>query len=130
VQQSAGAVQSKFSTDSGGTMQVAILALKPASSSPSPSLSPAPSPTPTPQPAPTPVPPPPPPSGNIVAAASCSQVDVQSALAAVQSGGTVTVPAGNCAWSGPITVSKDVSIMGAGPIALQGIAGGTNITRT
>jgi hypothetical protein len=67
--------------------------------------------------------------GNIINAVSCSQAAVQAAINSVQNGGTVNVPAGSCTWSGSITVSKDVSIIGAGPIVLQGAAGGTNITR-
>lgn len=55
-----------------------------------------------------------------IAAASCSQSDVASAIAAAPVGGTVNVPAGNCTWSG-MSISKPVRLQGAG-------IGQTNIT--
>ena len=49
-----------------------------------------------------------------VAANSCSQTDVQTAIRAAASGDTVTVPRGNCSWSSMITVTKAIHIQGAG----------------
>jgi hypothetical protein len=59
-------------------------------------------------------------------AASCEnkagQTDVQDAITATSSGGTVTVPAGSCTWTTQLSVSgKALTIQGAG-------IGSTNIT--
>lgn len=51
---------------------------------------------------------------EVVPAASCSQAAVQAAVNAVSSGGTVTIPAGTCTWSNIVTVTKAISIRGAG----------------
>ena len=53
-------------------------------------------------------------NAQTVAANSCSQTDVQTAVNNVARGGTVTVPAGNCSWSGTITLSKGVTLTGTG----------------
>jgi len=48
-------------------------------------------------------------------AVSCSQADVQSAINSAGDGGTVTVPTGNCNWSGTININKQrLTIQGAG----------------
>lgn len=47
-------------------------------------------------------------------AASCSAADVQSAISAASDGDTVAVPAGNCTWSGTITLNKGIHLRGAG----------------
>lgn len=46
--------------------------------------------------------------------ASCSYADVFSAIAAASAGDTVNVPAGNCTWSSTLTISKSISLIGAG----------------
>jgi hypothetical protein len=51
-------------------------------------------------------PPPPPPPGT-VAAASCSRAAVQAAIDAALDGETVLVPAGSCAWTGPVRLAND-----------------------
>jgi hypothetical protein len=47
-------------------------------------------------------------------AASCSYADVLTAVNAAQSGDTVLVPAGSCTWNNYITISKTLTIKGAG----------------
>lgn len=47
-------------------------------------------------------------------AASCSQVDVQTAINAASTGDTVSVPSGSCTWTGGITINKAVYLVGAG----------------
>src|SRR5262245_15963066 len=56
-------------------------------------------------------------------AASCNVNDVQNAINASQDGDVVLVPAGNCTWSWGVTISKTVSLKGAGSEA-----GGTTLT--
>jgi len=56
-----------------------------------------------------------------VNAASCSSTDVQNAINTAVAGGTVSVPAGNCTWSNLVTLSKAITLNGAG-------AGVTKIT--
>ena len=55
-------------------------------------------------------------------ASSCAVDAVQSAINAAAQGDIVTVPAGNCSWSG-LTLSKPIRLQGAG-------IGQTNITLT
>ena len=45
--------------------------------------------------------------------ASCSQTDIQNALASASTGDTVSVPAGNCTWTS-LSLSKAVTLQGAG----------------
>ena len=53
---------------------------------------------------------------------TCSQADVQAAVNAATDGQTVSVPAGNCTWSSPVTwTDKNIAVIGAG-------IGVTNIT--
>ncbi len=72
---------------------------------------------------PTPVVVTPPASTNFITAASCSYTDVSTAVSAVDSGGTVEVPAGNCTWDQSITTTKPIILKG-------GIGGQTTITGT
>jgi len=47
-------------------------------------------------------------------AVSCSLSDVQAAINSAQSEDTVNVPAGECIWSSPLTITKSIALMGAG----------------
>jgi hypothetical protein len=47
-------------------------------------------------------------------AASCSYSDVNAKVGAAASGDTVVVPAGNCAWGAGLTISKVITLKGAG----------------
>lgn len=49
-----------------------------------------------------------------IAASSCSQSAVQSAINSASSGDTVTIPSGTCTWSSTVSVTKAISIKGAG----------------
>ncbi len=49
-----------------------------------------------------------------IAASSCSNTAVTTAMASAIDGDTITIPAGNCTWSGAITTSKGITIQGAG----------------
>lgn len=49
-------------------------------------------------------------------AASCMQSDVQSAINSASSGDTVLVPSGNCTWSAPVNLNKNITLMGNGSI--------------
>ena len=63
-------------------------------------------------------------NGSTSTAYSCSQFDVQAAVNAAVSGGTVYIPAGNCTWGdggSGVNVNKAVTVQGAG----QGV---TNLT--
>lgn len=51
---------------------------------------------------------------NTLAAASCSEADVDSAITAAAAGDTVTIPAGTCAWSSRYILSKTINLTGAG----------------
>lgn len=65
-------------------------------------------------------------TGNTIAAASCSQADVQTALSAATSTTTaITIPAGTCDWTGNISWSVPsgsaaLSIFGAGNLTVVG----------
>jgi PKD repeat protein len=60
-------------------------------------------------------------AANVIAAASAAFTDVSVAVSAAGYGDTVVVPAGNATWTGTITLTKGISIIGAGK-------GSTNIT--
>ena len=47
-------------------------------------------------------------------ALSCSSADVASAISASSNGDIVTIPAGACTWTSGITVTKNITIQGAG----------------
>lgn len=47
---------------------------------------------------------------------SCSQTDIQTAINGAGGGDTISVPAGTCTWTGPITIpdGKTIKLIGAG----------------
>lgn len=47
-------------------------------------------------------------------AASCSSADVATAITASANGDIVTIPVGTCTWTSGITVTKNITIQGAG----------------
>lgn len=47
-------------------------------------------------------------------AASCSYSDVSAAYSAASVGDTVVVPSGNCTWSSKLTITKGITLQGAG----------------
>lgn len=49
-----------------------------------------------------------------IAAASCSFADVSTAISTAVAGDTVTVPAGSCAWSTTLNITKGLSLIGNG----------------
>jgi len=53
-------------------------------------------------------------NAQTVSANSCSQTDVQNAIASAPRGATVTVPAGSCTWSSTVTITKGLTLTGAG----------------
>jgi hypothetical protein len=55
-----------------------------------------------------------------IAASSCQQSDVQSAISSASNGDVVSVPAGNCSWSS-MSISDGIHLQGAG-------SGATNIS--
>ena len=71
--------------------------------------------------------------GATIPAASCSTTHVNAAIASASDGDTVTVPAGTCALTGNITVTKNIHLQGAGidttnfsgyPIVVSAVASG------
>jgi hypothetical protein len=61
-------------------------------------------------------------------AASANLADVADCYTAASDGDTVHVPAGDAAWTSPLTVEKELTIVGAGALAVGGANGGTNLT--
>src|SRR5271165_6234052 len=53
-------------------------------------------------------------NATTVAANSCSNTDVQTAVASAGRRGTVTVPAGNCTWGSTLTLTYGITLAGAG----------------
>ncbi|MFA5809799.1 MAG: Ig-like domain-containing protein, partial [Thermoleophilia bacterium] len=51
---------------------------------------------------------------NTITAVSCSQSAVQTAVNQAQNGYTVKVPAGDCTWADQVSITKDISVLGAG----------------
>ena len=49
-----------------------------------------------------------------VTASSCSLSNVQTAVNNATAGDTVTVPSGNCTWADGVTISKGITVQGAG----------------
>ena len=49
-----------------------------------------------------------------VNAASCSRADVAAAISTASYGDTVVVPAGSCTWSSSLTITKGITLQGAG----------------
>lgn len=83
-------------------------------------------------------------TGTCRQASSCSQSDVQAAVAASSAGGAgyksptsfdgdgVYVPAGSCSWSSPVSwTNKNINVIGSNPtIAHSGDAFDVNVSRT
>ncbi|MDE2038306.1 MAG: peptidoglycan-binding protein [Patescibacteria group bacterium] len=53
-------------------------------------------------------------AAHAITAASCSQTDVQSAIDAASTGDTVTIPAGSCTWTMPVSLNKPITLQGSG----------------
>jgi hypothetical protein len=51
---------------------------------------------------------------STINSASCSSSDVNTAIGNAQSGDTVTVPAGTCAWSTLVNINKQITLQGNG----------------
>lgn len=67
-------------------------------------------------------------NAQTVAANSCSNTDVQSAITSAPRGATVTVPAGSCTWASALTLTKGVNLIGAGvgsTVITNGVGDGT-----
>jgi len=58
-----------------------------------------------------------------VDAASCSQDDVQTAIDSAIRGDTVKIPAGSCTWTSSLSITKSITLQGAG-------IGSTTFTRS
>ncbi len=60
--------------------------------------------------------------------ASCSYADVSAAITAASSGDTVTVPAGTCTWSTTVSITKPITLQGAGASStvITGAVGSSN----
>lgn len=67
-------------------------------------------------------------AGGTVSAASCSLADVTTAVTAAVDGNTVLIPAGTCPWTGMLTVTKAITLQGAG--AMSATDGGAATTGT
>jgi len=62
-----------------------------------------------------------------IAAASCSPAAVQAAVNSAVDGDTIQVPAGTCSWTTQVTVSKGITLQGAGieqTVLLDSMPGG------
>lgn len=53
-------------------------------------------------------------ASTIINATTCSNSDIQTAINQAQSGDVVNVPAGSCTWTSGISVTKGISLQGAG----------------
>ncbi len=60
-------------------------------------------------------------------AANCSFAAVSAAMASAAEGDTVVIPAGSCTWTSTLTVSKGITIAGAGSPPAVGSAGQTTL---
>ncbi len=60
-------------------------------------------------------------------AASCSYSDVSAAIASASEGDTVSVPSGSCAWSNGLSITKGITLHGAG-VGITNITGNTSGT--
>ncbi len=56
--------------------------------------------------------------GDTHTAKSCSYSDVSSAIGAASSGDTVSVPSGSCVWNSPLSITKEINLIGPGSTAL------------
>lgn len=61
-------------------------------------------------------------------APSCSLSDVQSAVNKAAEGDTVVIPSGSCRWSGGVTISKGITVQGAGTATTITSAGSSLFT--
>jgi hypothetical protein len=67
-------------------------------------------------------------NAQTVAANTCSITDVQSAITSAPRGATVTVPAGSCTWGSTLTITKGLTLTGAGAgntVIINGTGDGT-----
>jgi hypothetical protein len=65
---------------------------------------------------------------STVTANSCSESDVQAAITSASRGATVTVPAGSCTWGSTLTITKGLTLAGAGTgstVVINGTGDGT-----
>src|SRR5215475_2079707 len=49
-----------------------------------------------------------------ITAPSCSQTDVRNAIAAASDGDIVQIPGGTCDWTSTLTITKGITLKGAG----------------
>jgi hypothetical protein len=71
--------------------------------------------------------------GGTLTALSCSHADVNASVSAAASGDTVVVPTGNCSWTSGLTISKSITLAGAGvgrTVITDNYTGGSLITVT
>ena len=61
-----------------------------------------------------------------VSALNCSSAAVLTAVSLAADGDTVTIPPGNCTWTSSVTVSKSITLQGAGQDATVISASGTD----
>jgi hypothetical protein len=54
-------------------------------------------------------------AGATATASSCSQADVQAAIAAASDGDTIVIPAGACSWTIGVSLSKGIHLRGISP---------------
>jgi len=67
-------------------------------------------------------------NAHAVTASSCSKTDVQSAINNASRGDTVNVPAGTCTWSSAVSITKGLTLSGAGvgiTVIMNGAGDGT-----
>lgn len=67
-------------------------------------------------------------SAGTINAATCSRADVGTAVASATYGDTVLVPAGTCTWASTLTITKGITLQGAGAGATtigSGVSAGT-----
>ena len=57
-------------------------------------------------------------NGAVLEAKSVSLSDVHAAIRAATDGDTVTVPAGTATWTATLNITKNITLQGAGPVAL------------
>ncbi len=57
-------------------------------------------------------------AATTITAASCSQADIQFAINVAQNGDTVMVPAGNCSWTSPLSLSKAIRLQASGTVTI------------
>lgn len=62
----------------------------------------------------------------VVDAASCERADVAAAIDSAANQGVVNIPAGTCTWTQPITITKAVTLAGAGETVTVILAGNSD----